>query len=547
MFRSRFMSSMTNLIGKVVRIDGDGLAPAIAAALPEVAAQIAAQWQRSRASSAKTGELRVLYPSDSVPIAAVALGEQKEASKTGPDALPPANVFLRNEDLERTRLAAAKGARALRELGQDDGRRVVEIDSFSSPHAAAVGANLGLWVVNHFKTRGPAPAWGKLPEEQGGRHIEVQSLTGATSDTDKKELRDDGDDLSSSGTPLSWYTGEVYARAQNLSRELQETAANLLNPTLFAERISNLFKHVPNTQVMIRDADWAREQRMNLFLSVAQGSDQPCKFVEMHYHGAPDADAAPLALVGKGVTFDSGGISIKPGKGMDLMRADMGGAAAVVATTLAIAQLGLPINVVAVTPLTENMPSGRATKPGDIFEARNGLTVQVDNTDAEGRLILADALSYVSDTYAPHTVIDVATLTGACVIALGDIYSGVFTDTDSLWRELKVASEAEHDLCWRMPLTDMYLPQISKTNADLVNTGGPSAGSCTAAVFLKQFVHGLENRAEGQPAKVRYAHIDIAGSMEAAANTLNDYQGKGLTGRPVRALIEFARRLAYQA
>lgn len=546
-FLTPCLRTMSSLLGKVVRIDAEGAAPSLAS-LQEVAAQIASQWQVSRASSAKPGECRLLFPAQSEPIAAVASGEQHPAPVTGPDALPPASIFLRNERLEETRRAVAKGVRALRDLGKvDEDGQVIEVDTFSSAHAAAVGATLGLWNVNHFKTRGTAPAWGKPLAKQGGRHIEIVPLHGAVSEEKKKALRDDGDDLASTGTPLSWHTGEVYARAQNWSRELQETAANLMTPTIFSERVLSAFKNVPNTEVMVRDADWAREQNMNLFLSVAQGSDQPCKFVEVRYHGAPDQKAAPLALVGKGVTFDTGGICIKPSAGMELMRADMGGAAAVVATTWAIAQLGLPINVVAVAPLTENMPSGRATKPGDIFQARNGLTVQIDNTDAEGRLVLADALSYVTDVYAPHTVIDVATLTGACVMALGDVYSGVFTETESLWEQLKTASEAEHDLCWRMPLTDMYLPQISKLNADLVNTGGRPAGSCTAAIFLKQFVHGLENRAKGESPRVRYAHMDIAGSMEAGVNTLCDYQGKGLTGRPVRALTEFARRLAYSS
>ena len=530
----------SSLIGKVVAVEPSGKT----ALTGELGQQVAAQWKASRASSAKPGELRVLYPQDSVPVAAVALGEQNPAPTTAPDALPAEGIYLRNERREQSRLDAAKGVRALRDLGTD-GEHTVDVDSFASPHAAAEGALLGLWSVNHFKTRGAAPSWSKPSHLQGGRHITPQPLNGATSDAEKKKLVDEADELKDTASPLSWYTGEVYARAQNWSRELQETAANLLTPTAFAERIVAAFKNVPNTQVIVRDADWAREQRMNLFLSVAQGSEQPLKFVEIHYHGAPDKDAAPLALVGKGITFDTGGISIKPGAGMDLMRADMGGAAAVVSTTLAIAQLGLPINVSTFTPLTENMPSGRATKPGDIFEARNGLTVQVDNTDAEGRLVLADAITYASDTYKPHTLVDVATLTGACVSALGDLYSAVFTETEALWQELKTAGEAEHDLFWRLPLTDGYLPQISKTNADLVNTGGRPAGSATAAIFLKQFVQGLENRAKGEKPSVRYAHIDIAGSMEASVNTLNDYQGKGLTGRPVRALIEFARRLAY--
>ncbi|WFC98816.1 hypothetical protein MYAM1_001548 [Malassezia yamatoensis] len=530
----------SSVLGKVVAVKPNGSIDLGG----EVGKQVTAQWKASRASASKPGDLRVLFTEDSVPIAAVSQGEQKPAPETQPDRPNGSDAFLQNERAEQTRLNAAKGVRALREFSTDQ-EQTVEVDSFASAHAAAEGALLGLWSVNHFKTRGSAPSWNKPAHLRGGKHITPVPLNGAQSDADKKKLQDPSDNLGETSTPLSWYTGEVYARAQNWSRELQETAANLMTPTEFAKQIVAAFKNVPNTEVIVRDADWAREQRMNLFLSVAQGSDQPLKFVEIHYHGAPDSDAKPLALVGKGITFDTGGISIKPGAGMDLMRADMGGAAAVVSATLAIAQLGLPINVSTFTPLTENMPSGRATKPGDIFEARNGLTVQVDNTDAEGRLVLADTITYACDTYKPHTLVDVATLTGACVIALGDVYSAVFTETDRLWQDLKIAGDAENDLFWRMPLTDAYLPQISKTNADLVNTGGRPAGSATAAIFLKQFVVGLEDRAKGTKPSVDYAHIDIAGSMEAAANTINDYQGKGLTGRPVRALIEFARRLSF--
>ncbi|WFD32412.1 hypothetical protein MSPP1_003459 [Malassezia sp. CBS 17886] len=515
----------------------------------EVAANAATQWRASRASTDKPGEVRVLYPGDA-PVAAVAIGTQHGAPEHVPDTRVPADEYLRNERSERARLAAAKGVRALRDVGvaKVDGEdHHIAVDAFGSAHAAAVGANLGLWRVNHFKSRGAVPAWNADAQRKGGQHVTAQPLDGDASDAAKKQLRDDEDALRGTGTPLSWWTGEVYAKAQNWSRELQETPSNLLTPTGFAERIVAAFRGVPNTTVHVRDEAWARKERMNLFLSVAHGSDEPLRFVEVVYHGAPDHDAALLAFVGKGITFDTGGISIKPSAGMDLMRADMGGAAAAVSATLGIAQLGLPINVVCVTPITENMPSGHATKPGDIFQARNGLTVQVDNTDAEGRLILADALSYTSETYRPHTLVDIATLTGAAVIAVGDLYSAVFTESDPLWQELRRVGEAEHDLFWRLPLNDAYLPQISQTNADLVNTGGRPAGSCTAAIFLKQFVHGLEDRskgAEGMP-RLRYAHIDIAGSMDADKNTLNEYQGKGLTGRPVRALIELARRAAY--
>ncbi|WFD35047.1 hypothetical protein MCUN1_001895 [Malassezia cuniculi] len=535
---------MAPVFGKVVAIGAQGTPEALQSDA-QTAQQVSSQWKASGASADKANEFRLLFP-ESGPVAALAIGKQNGAPTTAPDALPSESDFLRDERLERSRLAAGKGVRAIRDLrGGVVEPFSVGVDSFSSPHAAATGANLGLWSVNHLKTRGALAAHGKETELQGGRHVTAVPIDGAETDAEKKKLVDADDELKNTGTPLSWWTGEVYARAQNWARELQELPSNIITPTAFAERVSATFKNIPNTQVIVRDEDWARSENMNLFLSVAHGSDEPLRFVEVHYRGAPDADAQPLAIVGKGITFDTGGISIKPGAGMDLMRADMGGAAVAVSTVRAIAELGLPINVVAVTPLTENMPSGHATKPGDIFVARNGLTVQVDNTDAEGRLILADAISYASDTFKPHTLLDVATLTGAAVIALGDVYSAVFTENDALWKELKRAGEAEHDLHWRMPLTDSYLAQISKTNADLVNTGGRPGGSCTAAIFLKQFVHGLEDRAAGAAPTVRYAHIDIAGSMEAAVNTINDYQSKGLTGRPVRALVEFARRLSY--
>ncbi|KAF8462800.1 peptidase M17, leucyl aminopeptidase [Gautieria morchelliformis] len=194
---------------------------------------------------------------------------------------------------------------------------------------------------------------------------------------------------------------------------------------------------------------------------------------------------------------------------MKLMRGDMGGAAAVVSSTLGIARLGLPVNVVTVTPLTENLPGPSATKPGDIVFAMNGKTVEVDNTDAEGRLVLSDALYYVSTTYKPHTLVDVATLTGSMVTAIGEVYSGVFSTSDTLWTELHAAGEAEFDRFWRMPLDDEYGPQIWSSNADLCNVGGSAAGCVTAAMFLKEFVDGIEAK-DGKEATVRWAHIDMA-------------------------------------
>jgi len=198
--------------------------------------------------------------------------------------------------------------------------------------------------------------------------------------------------------------------------------------------------------------------------------------------------------------------------------------------------------LVVVTPLTENMPGPSATKPGDIVYAMNGKTVEVDNTDAEGRLVLADAIYYAITEYKPHTLIDVATLTGAMVIAVGEVYSGVFSTSNELWEQLHAAGETEYDRFWRMPLDDDYLPQIHGSNADLQNTGGRPAGSVTAALFLKAFAEGCEPKDDDTPAPLKWAHIDIAGAMEATRPS--PYQEKGMTGRPVRALVEYTRRLA---
>ncbi|KDN42980.1 putative cytosol aminopeptidase [Tilletiaria anomala UBC 951] len=526
---------------------------------------VSAQWAASRADSTKPGQLRVFHPfqASAPTVAAVSLGTQRAAPSTAPDALPKPQTFLRNEMLERTRLAAAKGARALRDLGAPSAgaeekkdkkqptKRTIAIDGMYSPHAAAVGANLSLFTFNHFKTRGaPEKAGFNVPVElKGGQEIAVVPLQEGNCNDEGDELKDVIAAGGDGGVPqLSWQTGEVYAQAQNWARELKETPANMMTPTIFAKRVVDAFKGLANTSVTVHDEDWARAKGMNVFLSVTAGTEQPAKFVEITYDGASSPDAPKLALVGKGVCFDSGGISLKPGAGMKLMRADMGGAASVVAVMRAIAELKLPINVVAATPLVENLPSGSATKPGDIIEAMNGLTVEVDNTDAEGRLILSDALTYISREYKPHTLLDVATLTGAILHALGHHYSGVFVEDESLWQELKAAGEAEKDLFWRMPLDDEYLRYIDSSNADLCNRGTP-AGSACAAIFLKQFVDGLEDRSklsanadEGKPT-VRYGHIDIAGTMETKQPT--DYQSSSmLTGRPTRALIEFARRFA---
>jgi len=449
-------------------------------------------WKNSNPKD-KAGETRVFFNVDGngSPAAAVSLGP-KGAGKSEP-----------------MRKAVGGAIKKLRDVGGTD----VLVDIKDQHHAAAVGAHLALFKFNDLKTA----------KNDQVPHVDVRPPS------------------SSSSGELGWDTGVTYAKAQNLARELMELPANLMTPTIFCDRVTKEFEGVKNVDIIVRDKAWAEGKNMNTFLSVTHGTSEPPKFLEIHYKGASDPKAQPLVFVGKGITFDSGGISLKPGAGMKLMRGDMGGAATVVSATLAIAQLAIPVNLITLVPLTENMPGPAATKPGDVIYAMNGKTVEVDNTDAEGRLVLADALWYGSTEFNPHTVVDCATLTGAMVIALGSVYSGVFSTSDSLWNELYTAGEAEHDQFWRMPLDEAYGPQIYSSNADLCNTGGRPAGSCTAALFLKSFVSGIEAKEEGEEPAVRWAHVDIAGSMEALRGEA--YQEKGMTGRPVRAFVEFARRL----
>jgi len=259
---------------------------------------------------------------------------------------------------------------------------------------------------------------------------------------------------------------------------------------------------------------------MGALLSVARGSAEPPKLITIEHRGGP-RNAKPIALVGKGVTFDTGGISLKPAAEMDEMKFDMCGAASVLGTLEAVGELRLPLNVVGVIPTTENMPGGRATKPGDIVKSLSGQTVEVLNTDAEGRLILCDALTYV-ERYAPAAVIDIATLTGACVIALGHVASGVFANDDALAREVIDVGTAAYDRAWHMPLWDDYQDQLKSNFADFANIGGRPAGAVTAACFLARFTK-----------QFKWAHLDIAGTAWKSGKE------KGATGRPVPLLTQF--------
>eukprot|EP00842_Homolaphlyctis_polyrhiza_P002543 jgi/Hompol1/328/HPOL_001393-RA len=319
----------------------------------------------------------------------------------------------------------------------------------------------------------------------------------------------------------AWEHGQILADSQNRARIFMETPANLMTPVIFAQCTVEMFKDIPNVTVHVRDEKFLAEHKMGSFLSVARGSDEPPRMVEVHYNGGP-AGQKPLAFVGKGITFDTGGISLKPAADMAAMKGDMGGAACVISATYGIAKLGLPVNVVTTVALSENMPSGKATKPGDVVYAMNGKSIEVDNTDAEGRLVLADAIYYTSTKYNPSSLVELSTLTGAMVIALGTGFAGVFSTHDDLWNKLQVAGEKAGDPFWRMPLHSKYKKQISSNVADLKNVGGRMAGSCTAAIFLKEFIPTLpvpEGSDDTPELAHSYAHVDIA--VERAALQLN--------------------------
>ncbi|GIX79017.1 cytosol aminopeptidase [Caerostris extrusa] len=289
------------------------------------------------------------------------------------------------------------------------------------------------------------------------------------------------------------------------------------------------FSHI---KLVVREQDWIESKKMGSFLSVTRGSEEKPKFLELHYDGAPDTKKC-IAFVGKGITFDSGGISLKPCENMDKMRADMGGAACVTASILAASKLKLKVNVKGFIPLCENMPSGKATKPGDVVYAMNGKSIQVDNTDAEGRLILADGLCYAQE-FEPIVVLDIATLTGAMIVALGAAATGVFCNDDEIWCALNKAGSITGDRVWRMPLFDYYRKAVKYSHlADINNIGkkGKEAGSCTAAAFLSEFV---------EPG-TKWLHLDIAGVMEGKDEA--PYSYKGMSGRPTRTLVQFLKEL----
>ena len=314
--------------------------------------------------------------------------------------------------------------------------------------------------------------------------------------------------------------GAAIAAAAKVQRDLGNLPGNICTPTYLADQARALAKSHSSVKVTILDEAAIRKEKMGCFLAVTQGSAEPPRFIVIEYKG-PKAPKAPVVLVGKGITFDTGGISLKDPPTMDEMKYDMSGSAAVIASLTLAAELRLPLNVVGLIASCENMPGSKAVKPGDIVTSASGQTVEILNTDAEGRLVLCEALHYAR-RYEPAVVVDIATLTGACVVALGSHHAGCMSNDDALARELVDAGQRSDDRCWHLPLTEEYADQLKSNFADFANIGGREGGAITAAAFLGKFTQGM-----------KWAHLDVAGTAYIGG------ANKGSTGRPTPLLADF--------
>lgn len=379
------------------------------------------------------------------------------------------------------------------------------LDPATAAQAASEGAVLAAWRFGELRTQDP--------EEEGGPRAEVRGLD-LVVDPAHREAAERGVAV-----------GRASAAGQNLARTLQSRPGNLATPLHLAEQAEAMAREV-GLEIEVFGMERIRSERMHALLAVNQGSEQEARFIVLRHAGARATDPW-VALVGKGLTFDAGGISIKPAQGMEDMKYDMSGGAAVMGAMRAAAELRLPLNVVGLIPSTENLPSGRALKPGDIIQTRGGKTVEVINTDAEGRLILADALDYARGL-GVHAIVDLATLTGSVVIALGHHAIAVLGTDEGLVEQVRSAGDRAGERCWPLPLWSGYRKQLKSEVADLMNVGGRPGGTITAAWFLREFV-----------GDVPWAHLDIAGTAYGTEPT--PYQRKGAYGVPVRLLVEWLR------
>jgi leucyl aminopeptidase len=375
-----------------------------------------------------------------------------------------------------------------------------ELDDYYFGRAVAEIAGAALYRINDLKT-GKKPTAAALKKVLAGPVRKAEAAT------------------------RGFRHGAAISTAAALQRDLANLPPNICTPIFLAEEARALARRYKALSAKVLDEPAIRREKMGCLLAVSQGSQQPPRFIVLEYKGAK-AGQAPVVLVGKGVTFDTGGISLKDPPGMDEMKFDMSGAAAVLASLTLAAELRLPLNVVGLIAAVENMPDGKAVKPGDIATSAAGLTVEILNTDAEGRLILCDALHYAR-RFRPAAVVDIATLTGAIVVALGHHHSGVMGNDQALIGQLLEAGVRAEDRCWQLPLTEEYAEQLKSNFADFANVGGRDGGAITAATYLGKFTHGLS-----------WAHLDVAGTA---------YQGgaaKGSTGRPTPLLADFLIRRA---
>jgi leucyl aminopeptidase len=384
------------------------------------------------------------------------------------------------------------------------GAKINNISPTAAAQAVAEGALLGTYTFRRHITR----------EDDRPGEIKQLSIVGA--DGMKSQLEEGAN------------KGQIIAEATNLARDMVNEPANFMTPTDMAKMATEL-ANTHGLEITVLDTEQMKSMGMGGLLGVAQGSRQSPKFMVLNYKGSTDKES-DIAMVGKAITFDSGGISIKPSEKLEEMKGDMAGGAAVMAAMVAIAQLKPKVNVMAIIPATENLPDGNALKPGDVLTAMNGKTIEIISTDAEGRLILADALSYAKK-YGAKKMVDAATLTGACRIALGDICTGAFGNNQELMNRVIAAGNEVGELIWPMPMYDEYQEQNKSDIADIKNVGGRLAGAITAAKFLAEFVDGTP-----------WVHMDIAGT--SLTDKERGYQIKGATGVPTRTLVNIVVSLA---
>ena len=441
----------------------------------------------------KVGEVAVLYPRGAIGarrVLVVGLGKAESFTLEGVRRVSAAAI-KRARDLNATAVATIV-----------HGAGIGGHDATAAAQATVEGALLATYRYDAPKKRDPENAIAALTivERDAGRLEAVRA-----------------------GAAL----GAAVAAGVTLARDLVNMPPNVATPTLLAER-ARAMAAAHGLGVTVGDRAWAAERQMGAFLAVAQGAGEPPAFIVLE-HNAGRADLPTVVLVGKGITFDTGGISIKPSAGMGDMKSDMGGAAAVFGAMEVVGRLGLPLHVIGITPCTENMPDAAAYRPADVITASNGKTIEIISTDAEGRMVLADALVYAGQ-YQPAAVIDLATLTGACVVALGDgVAAGLFCNDDGLRDRLLAAADTTYERLWPLPLYDDYRRKINSEVADMKNSGGRSGGVGTSAVFLREFTD------------YPWAHLDIAGM--ALSERAGDYAPVGGTGFGVRLLVEYLRRL----